>query len=162
MRVSKISDLRLSYIRLSENQIQIRRLKGSLGTLQSFVKINGFDEREAIEVYLKVRPEVDTDILFVSRKSSQTRDGAAPYQMNRSQASNLFAEICKEAGIEDRFAHPHVLKHSLGQLLYDSGVDLNVIQSRLGYKNINSTTRCAKLTQAQSHVRVQEALSKIF
>jgi integrase len=37
MRVSEIADLRLSDLRMSANQIQVRRLKGNEGTLQSFL-----------------------------------------------------------------------------------------------------------------------------
>jgi integrase len=150
-RVSEIADLCLSDLFLDRNQVQIRRLKGSVGTLQSLVKINGFDEREAIEAYLKVRPEVGTDILFVSCKSTQVREGAAPYQMNRSQVFRLFGIICEKAGIEKRFAHPHTLKHSLGQILYDSGVDLSMIQSRLGLLNTRSQPKINHMPACRKH-----------
>lgn len=161
-RVSEISDLRLSDLRLESGQVQIRRLKGSVGTLQSLVKINGFDERDALEAWLKVRPNVDGDVVFTSRKGSQSRKDAVPHMMNRSQIFRTFRAICEKAGIEKRFAHVHTIKHSLGQILYDSGVDLSTIQARLGHKNINSTAQYARPTQDQAHAKVQDALSKIF
>jgi integrase len=70
VRVSEIADLRLSDLRFESNQVQIRRLKGSVATLQPFVIVDGFDERAAFEAYLKIRPEVDSDVVFVSRQSN--------------------------------------------------------------------------------------------
>jgi integrase len=158
-RVSEIADLRLSDLRFESNQVQIRRLKGSVATLQAFVKVDGFDERAAFEAYLKVRPEVDSDVVFVSRQSN----GANPYAMHRSQIYRLFREICLEAGLTDLSKYgSHILKHTCGQLMYDSGLDLSTIKERLGHVSINSTSFYARPTQAIVHSRVTDMLAKIF
>ncbi|MFZ3329288.1 MAG: tyrosine-type recombinase/integrase [Candidatus Acidiferrales bacterium] len=158
-RASEIADLRLSDLRFESCQVQIRRLKGSNGTLQPFVKVDGFDERAALEAWLRVRPEVDSDYVFISRQSN----GANPYAMHRSQVYRLFRNICLIAGLTELGkSGSHILKHTCGQLLYDAGVDLSSIQQRLGHVSLSSTSCYAKPTQAQAHERMTGMVSKIF
>src|SRR5713101_7498635 len=109
MRVSELSDLRLSDLRFQSGQIQIRRLKGSRGTLQHFVVLDNFNERAILEKYLAVRPNVDSDRVFVSRQ----RNGVNPHAIHRSQLYRLFRSICLAAGLNDlsKFG-PHILKHT--------------------------------------------------
>ena len=59
--------------------------------------------------------------------------------MSRTQFFRVFRELARSAGIADEKCHPHILKHSLGTHLANSGVPVQVVQQRLGHRNIQNT-----------------------
>ena len=59
--------------------------------------------------------------------------------MSRSQFFRLFKNHAHAVGIPEEKQHPHVLKHSLGTHLANAGMPVQVIQARLGHRNIQNT-----------------------
>ena len=53
--------------------------------------------------------------------------------------------------------HPHTLRHSRAMEIYDSGIDLEVIQKLLGHKNI-STTQIYAEVRDERVAKVQQAV----
>src|SRR6516165_12460887 len=73
-RAQEICNLRISDINFHNEQIHIARLKGSLPSTQTLLKVKGnslFDEKAALKAWLAVR-EADADnFVFNSQKSTQ-------------------------------------------------------------------------------------------
>src|SRR5258706_6427204 len=94
-RVSELCDLRLRDIDFAQNTIHIRRKKNSEDSLQPMSP----KEVQALRDWIKVRPQVDSDVVFVSRESSGAQNTAtepeARYRMSRSQVFRIFQSICK-------------------------------------------------------------------
>ena len=70
--------------------------------------------------------------LFTSRKGSA---------VSRSQFFRIVQEIGKASGLPPEKCHPHILKHSVGTHLANAGMPVQVIQQRLGHRNIQNTMK---------------------
>jgi type 1 fimbriae regulatory protein FimB len=126
LRASEVCRLRLDHLDIKAGNIQCERGKGSVSNWQSLAR----DEFRAIKLWLKHRPKTEDPHIFISR------NGGA---MSRSQFFRIFQQLCETAGIPEDKRHPHVLKHSLGTHMANAGLPVQVIQHRLGHRNISST-----------------------
>src|SRR5215472_8035750 len=92
-RASEICNLRLTDINFNNEQVHIARLKGSLDSTQTLLKVKGnslFDEKAAFKAWLAVRQADADNFVFNSQKSTQ---------MNRVTVFKLFRAIAKQAGL---------------------------------------------------------------
>ena len=126
MRASEVCNITMNNLDLEAGNIRCQRGKGSISNWQQL----SADEIKAIKTWLRKRPKVETDCLFVSNRGSP---------MSRSQFFRLFKDHAHAVGIPEEKQHPHVLKHSLGTHLANAGMPVQVIQSRLGHRNIQNT-----------------------
>jgi type 1 fimbriae regulatory protein FimB len=126
LRVSELIDMRLRDLDLDAARIHVRRLKGSLSTIQP---VEG-DELRAIRAYMRERGESKVPYLLLGERGPLTR-----------QAMNyLLKETGQRAGLGVN-VHPHMLRHSTGYYLANKGYDTRLIQDYLGHKNISHTVR---------------------
>ena len=129
-RASEIANLRLSDINFRAEQIHIARLKGSLDSTQTLLRVKGntlFNEPAALKDWLATRrPDAD-NFVFNSQKSTQ---------LSRVTIYKIFKAIAKKAGLGETLQHPHVLKHTLAKNLVRQGVPLNEIQAYIGWASI--------------------------
>ena len=90
--------------------------------------------REAIKVWLQVRPTIgadhpDRDALFTSKRG------------RRISPRNIQARLkllARKAGIHQD-VHPHMLRHSFASYLLESSGDLRASQELLGHADISTT-----------------------
>src|SRR3981189_2411802 len=133
MRASEVCNLKLADVDLKNGEITIRRLKGSLKTVQPLSDMPGqplLSERRVLRDCLKARGEHPSRFVFVSQKSGR---------MNRSTFYRIFSDAAERAGLPADKRHPHVLKHSLGVALVEANVNLAIIKQALGHRSIAST-----------------------
>src|SRR5437773_11129190 len=74
LRASEVCDLKLADVNLKDRQISIRRLKGSLPTVQPIERHRGqplLDELRALTSWLRERREDGSEFLFLSRKGGR-------------------------------------------------------------------------------------------
>ena len=135
LRASEVCNITMQNLDLEAGNIRCVRGKGSISNWQQL----GVDEAKAIKAWLRRRPKTDDPHLFISR-----RGGA----MSRSQFFRVFAALAEEAGIPEEKRHPHVLKHSLGTHLANAGMPVQVIQSRLGHRNVQNTMIYLQISNA--------------
>jgi site-specific recombinase XerD len=135
MRTSEICGLRLEDIDFRNNEITIRRLKGSMVTTQPLVDQPGeplLSEKRLLRAWLNERGvHGGSPYVFTSQKSGR---------INRSQFYRIFSEAAEKAGLSEKKRNPHLLKHSLAVSLVTAGVDLASIRVALGHRNISSTS----------------------
>jgi len=141
LRISEIAELRLSDLDIENGKILIRRLKGSVTSRQRLQHPNGWNEAVQLKLWLKQRAHLpgaeQTDILFPSRKRNSASCGDRRF--TRQALSRFYVEVCQKAGIPEEYQHPHTIRHTCGQLLYDAGAPLEYIQWVLGHRSIVST-----------------------
>jgi integrase len=133
MRASEVCNLRLDDVDLKRGAITIRRLKGSLDTVQPLYAHRGvplLDELAALRAYFRDREDDGSDFLFVSQKGGR---------LHRSQFFRVFQSIAEAAGLPTDKRHPHVLKHSLASHLVAGNVNLALVKQALGHRAISST-----------------------
>jgi site-specific recombinase XerD len=154
LRVSELTGLRVSDVDLTNNQITVRRLKGSLTQVQDLrASTENFESESSIlRHWLKIRVE-KSDYVFPSERNRR---------MDRSTFFRLFQSYAEQAKIPVAKHHPHVLKHSLGFILNEAGASLSIIQAALGHKNISSTIIYARATSEQANRAVKDALGKLL
>lgn len=85
---------------------------------------------EAIQNYIKVRPRVDNDALFLSSGKKRISKRAVQHRID------LFL---KEAGFDTSRYSTHKLRHTAATLMYKEGVDIRTLQRILGHASVGTT-----------------------
>jgi site-specific recombinase XerD len=156
LRASEVCGLKLADLDLKAGSISIRRLKGSLHTVQPLYQHRGqplLDEQAAIRAWLRKRLDDGSDYLFTSRKGGK---------LSRIQFFRNFQRIAGDAGLSIEKRHPHVLKHSLASHLVSGNANLALIRQALGHRSINSTMAYIGTSDAQAAEALQKALMCLF
>jgi site-specific recombinase XerD len=126
LRASELCTITVENIDLEAGNIRCLRGKGSISNWQQLAA----DEIKVLRSWMRKRPRNGSPYVFLSRKGTP---------MSRTQFFRVFRDLARSAGLSEAKCHPHILKHSLGTHLANSGVPVQVIQQRLGHRNIQNT-----------------------
>lgn len=155
MRASEICNLKLADLDMKNGEVTIRRLKGSLKTVQPLADLPGqplLSEKRVLTAWLAERQDA-SDYVFTSQKGGK---------LDRTAFWRIFNDVAERAGLPEDKRHPHCLKHSLGFSLVAANVNLAVVRQALGHKSIASTARYAEATDAMAGRAVTTALANLF
>ena len=155
-RASEIANLRLSDINFKTEQIHIARLKGSLDSTQTLLRVKGnalFNEPAALKDCLAVRQPDADNFVFNSQKSTQ---------LSRVTIYKIFKAIAKKAGLGETLQHPHVLKHTAAMLMVQQGANAFLIRQHLGHRSFDSTLAYVNPSDAAASEAAAKAFSKVF
>jgi site-specific recombinase XerD len=156
LRASEVCGLKLADMDLKAGSISIRRLKGSLHTIQPLHQHRGqplLDETAALRAWLRKWPADGSDYLFTSQKGGK---------LGRTQFFRNFQTVAESVGLSVEKRHPHVLKHSLASHLVAGNANLALIRQALGHRSINSTMAYIGTSDAQAAEALQRALMGLF
>lgn len=156
LRASEVCDLKLADVDLKAGSVSIRRLKGSLHTVQPLYRHKGqplLDEVAALRAWLRERHPDGSDYLFLSQKGGR---------LHRSQFFRIFQGCAEAAGLPPQKRHPHVLKHSLASHLVAGNLNLALIRQCLGHKAIGSTMKYVVVSDTQAGEAAQAALMRLY
>jgi site-specific recombinase XerD len=130
VRLSELVGLKLGNVSLQESQESIL-VKGK-GNKERTIPLNE-NVSSALEKYLKKRPDVESDFLFISRLGDGLSTGGVYHLIKR---------YLKEAGIKKDKVGVHSLRHTFAtSLLNNKNVNIIHIQQLLGHKKIETTRR---------------------
>jgi integrase/recombinase XerD len=155
-RASEIANLRISDLNFKTEQVHIARLKGSLDSTQTMLKVKGnalFNEVTALKTWLDVRKPDAEDYVFNSQKSTR---------LSRITIFKLFRAIARAAGLPAVLQHPHVLKHTAAMLLVRSGANAFLIRQHLGHRAFDSTLAYVNPSDADASAAASKAFSQAF
>ena len=129
LRVSELTDLRISHIFPDEGFIQVF----GKGRKERIVPIAPSALHE-IELYSHFRYELDVkrgseDYVFLNRFGSH---------LSRIMVFNIVRRYCQEAGIQKEVS-PHTFRHTFATHLLEGGANLRAIQLMLGHEQISTT-----------------------
>lgn len=88
----------------------------------------------AINEYLKVRPDVEYDQLFISERKLPISKRTVQYTVDK---------YLKMAGLE---GNTHFLRHSAASLMLENDIDPRTIQVLMGHQDIKTTEIYMKVT----------------
>jgi site-specific recombinase XerD len=129
LRVSEAIGLRRDQVNLAQARVWVHRLKNSLSVEQPIAG----DELRAIKRYLALRTD-KLPWLFLSERRQP---------MTRSAVNYLIGVAGESAGLKN--VHPHVLRHSCGYYLANTGVDLRTMQDYLGHRDPKHTVHYTRV-----------------
>ena len=132
-RASEICNLRIADLNFKSEQVHIARLKGSLDSTQTLLRVKGsalFNETSALKAWLDVRKSDADDFVFNSQKA---------IRLSRITVYKLFRAIARAAGLPETLQHPHVLKHTAAMLMVRAGANAFLIRQHLGHRSFDST-----------------------
>lgn len=155
-RASEIANLRLSDLNFKTEQVHIARLKGSLDTTQSMLRVKGnslFNEKAAFESWLAERKDDAGDYMFNSQKSTQ---------LTRFHILRLYREIAMRAELPEALRHVHCLKHSAAMLMVRQGANAFLIRQALGHKSFDSTLAYVNPSDTEASAAISTAFGKAF
>ncbi len=155
-RAQEIANLRLSDINFKNEQVHIARLKGSLDSTQSLLRVKGnalFNEAAALKAWLDVREPDADNFVFNSQKSTR---------LNRVTVYKLFKAIAQKAGLGETLQHPHVLKHTCAFLMVQQGANAFMIRQHLGHRSFDSTLAYVNPSDADASAASAKAFNQVF
>lgn len=147
LRATELCNITMENLDLEAGNIRCNREKGSISNWQQLAE----DEVKAIKAWLKKRPNAGSNSLFISRKGTP---------VSRSQFFRLFRNLAEKVNLAPEKCHPHILKHSLGTHLANGGVPVQVIQQRLGHRNMQNTMVYLSISSAYVDRAFESAVSK--
>jgi len=143
LRVSELTNLKLSNVDLERSQIKITRK----GNKEQYLHLNG----EAVSVlvsYLHGRPQAQNGRFFVGTKGSN---------LSRTHVYDVVRRYLNLAGINKGKQGPHLLRHTFCTRLHQKGIAPFVIKELAGHKSLNTTMRYIKIENKEQ----SEALDKL-
>ena len=156
LRAAETCRLKVADLDMRGGVLSIRRLKGSLFTIQELERHRGIpllDEVKALKEWLAIRPTDCGDALFTSQKGSH---------LSSTQFYRIFRQTAREAGLSDHKGHPHVLKHTLATHMVRRDVNLAKVQRALGHRSINSTMVYVGVSDQEADRARHNALMNAF
>jgi site-specific recombinase XerD len=156
LRASEVCGIKLADVDLKAGSLSIRRLKGSLHTIQPLYQHRGqplLDETNAVRAWLRKRSPDGSDYMFISQKGGK---------LSRTQFFRVFQTIAESAGLPVGKRHPHSLKHSLASHLIAGNVNLALVRQALGHRSISSTMQYVGTSDGQAAEAAQAALMNLF
>jgi len=150
MRASEVCGLETRDLNLNGGWIRVRRVKGSLTTVQPLMK----REIRLLEDWFIEREKMPykSRFVFLSQKSER---------IDRSQFFRIFRVAAEKAGLPPDKRHPHVLKHALGYMLAMKEVHVETIRHALGHRSLSGTMVYIEIPEEVMNQRVEKALAKI-
>lgn len=128
LRRQEVINLTLQDIDLTSRILNVRHGKGGKDRV---IPLNDIVISALLE-YLKVRPDTDSDALFIGMRSARVPIGVQ--YMHR-----LFHRCLDESGIRRSGLTLHKLRHTFATRLLERGADLRTLQELLGHDDLNTT-----------------------
>lgn len=145
MRLSELVGINIDGIhKVQENSYSVKLL--GKGNKERIVYLNNACV-EAWQNYLSVRPECKEKALFISKQHRR---------VSGRRVEQLLEEKLKLSGLSGMGFTVHKLRHTAATLMYQSGVDVRILQEILGHESLDTT-------QIYTHVvseQVRQAVNK--
>ena len=129
LRLSETISLNLDDLEISERKGKVLVRQGK-GNKERVVPLNT-TAREAVQEWLKVRPETNCKRLWLAVEGGGDQ-GLTPRTVQR-----ILKRYGQEAGIPN--LTPHVLRHSFAKNRINKGVGVEQVAQLLGHENLNTT-----------------------
>jgi site-specific recombinase XerD len=144
LRVGEIFQLHISDLIIDERKgiVVVREGKG---TKRREIPLNA-KARKALLDYLQVRPDVETNDLFLGQRNEGVQSKTIQRAVQR---------FSKKTGLKK--VTPHILRHSFAKALIDTGISLEKVATLLGHSNLNTT----RIYTTPSEEELSDALEKL-
>jgi site-specific recombinase XerD len=129
LRIQEMLDLQLTDLEIGERKGKMIVRQGK-GGKQRVIPLNS-DACKALQGWLAIRPQKESLFVWVAVESE------ANEALSSRSVQRVVLRIGNDAGLER--LTPHVLRHTFGKNLIDSGVGIEKVAALLGHANLNTT-----------------------
>ncbi len=129
LRIQEMLDLQLADLEIGERKGKMIVRQGK-GGKQRVIPLNS-DACKTLQGWLVIRPETESLFVWVAVESE------ANEALSSRSVQRVVLRIGRDAGLER--LTPHVLRHTFGKNLIDSGVGIEKVAALLGHANLNTT-----------------------
>ena len=150
IRVSELSRLNVNDMDLparitrDPNTVGILHVRSGKGRKDRNLALN-YKACRALRAYLKIRPEVEYDNLFINK----FREPLSPRGVQK-----VVQKYLEEAGIQG--ASVHTLRHTFGTHHVAKGTNLRTVQEALGHQDLKTTSIYVSLAREVMNKELQE------
>jgi len=148
LRVSELTNLKLTNVDLKRGQIKITRK----GNKEQYLHLNG-ETVNMLARYLANRPEAGNGRFFV---------GINGGNLDRTYIYSIVRTYLNLAGINKSKQGPHLLRHTFCTRLHQKGVGPFVIKDLAGHKSLNTTMRYIKIENKEQAEAIDKLEFRIF
>ncbi|MGN1089466.1 MAG: tyrosine-type recombinase/integrase, partial [Huintestinicola sp.] len=142
MRLSELVGININDIDMEDRSL---RLLGK-GNKERSVHINE-GCADAIKQYLAVRPDADTDALFLSKRKTR---------ISNRRVQQIVTGAIEHIGMGNRGLSTHKLRHTAATLMYQYGnVDPMVLKEILGHASVSTTEIYTHLTNENVRTAIE-------
>ena len=128
LRAEEICNLETGDIKINERKGQVTVRSGK-GCKQRSVPLNK-QARQALSGWLAVRPESDSDWVFLGQRGNQ---------LSTSALRRVISDLAYAARLDPQEVSPHTLRHTFAKRLMDAGITLEKVATLLGHSDLNTT-----------------------
>ena len=104
--------------------------------------------------FVPVPPNVISEIATYIAQYPEEKDSL--FQMNHSGFFKIFKNMCKDVGISDKLAHPHILRHTRAIEMLRAGVPVTIVQDLLGHSALTTTAVYLKVSGQEAEMILRE------
>jgi site-specific recombinase XerD len=144
LRVEEVANLKLNVIEFRRRRILVHDGKGA----KDRVVYVSNDAMKALIAYLKIRPEVQTDNVFLVEKGT--------YKNQPISVRGIQKRMEYYARKNNLKISCHHLRHTMATQMLNAGAELETIQDLLGHSSIRTTQRYSRI----SNLKVQRDYHK--
>ena len=148
LRVSELTNLKLTNVDLKRGQIKITRK----GNKEQYLHLNG-ETVNALARYQANRPEGENGRFFVGTNGGN---------LDRTHIYGVVRRYLNLAGINKSKQGPHLLRHTFCTRLHQKGVGPFVIKDLAGHKSLNTTMRYIKIENKEQAEAIDRLEFRIF
>ncbi len=127
MRLSELVGLKVNDVNLTNQTVKVV----GKGNKERTIPLNE-SVVKSLEQYLKSRPEIGSQSLYLSRKGNMMCSGSVYHLIKR---------YISKSGVSREKVGVHSLRHTFGASLLNNGINLVVIQELLGHTKLETTRR---------------------
>ena len=149
LRVGEVHTLSLSdlYLRPSPNNLPRVRVCGKKNSRR--VVYLSHEALIALEVWLAVRPETDSEAVFLNYKGQR---------LSIRGMQKRLARYCRQAGISITC---HQFRHTLGRHLVEANMPVTSIQKLFGHKRLRTTQLYTQISDQKVQADYDAAIAEI-
>ncbi len=147
LRVSELTNMKISDISFSDNTIKINNAKGSKDRIAYMFDDLAIDMKDYLKnkriILLKKSNDIDNRYVFLNKNGTT---------LTPRGVRVILDNVISNAG-ETYHLTPHMLRHSFATSMLDHGADLRSVQELLGHENLSTT-------QIYTHVSIEKLKSE--
>lgn len=160
LRRSELLSLTAEAVVMYAGKAYVRIGASKAGSGDAQIRISK-DAYKAVQKYRQAFGLAGRGPLWVAMKDELLKRGGKSYHpegtpINKESIRGIISRLIVGAGLDESFAHPHVLRHTFGHMAGEAGKPMEAVRQHMRHKSINTTQTYYRINSAMSSSLVDE------